>query len=64
VAFHGNHPASGVRCETCDGTGVLGLTCDLCGEYGATDRVGDEVFHLDCAEEVLADMHRVLETLA
>ena len=64
MAFHGNHPTGGVRCEICDGTGVLGLTCDFCGGYGATDRVGDEVFHLDCAEEVLADMHRVLERVA
>jgi hypothetical protein len=51
-------------CETCDGTGQVEVCCALCGEYGATDRVGDEVFHLDCAEEVLADMHHVLEELA
>ena len=38
--------------------------CGLCGEYGATDWIGDEVFHAECAEEVLADMHRVLERVA
>jgi hypothetical protein len=64
VAFHGTHPGGGTQCDVCDGAGALGLTCDLCGEYGATDRVGDEVFHLGCAEEVLADMHRVLERAA
>ena len=64
MAFHGNHPAGGVRCETCDGTGVLELTCDLCGEHGATERIGDETFHAGCAEEVLADMHRVIERAA
>jgi hypothetical protein len=64
VAFHGNRPGGGTRCEACDGAGVLEPVCGLCGEYGATDRVGDEVFHLDCAEEVLADMHRVLERVA
>jgi hypothetical protein len=37
------------RCETCDGTGQVELRCALCGEYGATDRVGDEVFHAGCA---------------
>jgi hypothetical protein len=64
VAFPGNNPAGGVRCAVCDGAGVLKPVCDLCGEYGATDRVGDEVFHAECAEEVLADMHRVLERVA
>jgi hypothetical protein len=64
VAFHGNHPAGGTRCDVCDGAGVLKPVCDLCGEYGATDRVGDEVFHAECAEEVLADMHRVIERAA
>jgi hypothetical protein len=38
--------------------------CGLCGERGATDQVGDEVFHLGCAEEVLADMYRVIERAA
>jgi hypothetical protein len=46
------------------GTGIREIICDLCGEYGATDRIGREVFHLGCAEEVLADMHRVLERAA
>jgi hypothetical protein len=64
VAFHGNDPAGGVRCPACDGTGVLERCCALCGEYGATDRIGDEVFHAECAEEVLADMHRVIERVA
>jgi hypothetical protein len=63
VAFHGNDPAGGVRCPVCDGAGVLEPVCGLCGEYGATDRIGDEVFHLGCAEEVLADMHRVIEMI-
>jgi hypothetical protein len=62
VAFHGNHPGGGTRCDLCDGAGQVEVCCALCGEYGATDRVGDEVFHLGCAEEVLADMYRVLET--
>jgi hypothetical protein len=43
---------------------MLERCCGLCGEYGATDRIGDEVFHLECAEEVLADMHRVIERVA
>jgi hypothetical protein len=64
VAFHGNDPAGGVRCEVCDGAGVLEVTCGLCGEYGATDRIGREVFHAECAEEVLADRHRVIERVA
>jgi hypothetical protein len=64
VAFHGNHPGGGTRCEVCGGTGQVGLCCALCGEYGATDRIGDEMFHLECAEEVLADMHRVIERVA
>jgi hypothetical protein len=64
IAFNGNDPAGGVRCDICDGAGVLEPVCGLCGEYGATDRIGDEVFHLGCAEEVLADMHRVLERVA
>jgi hypothetical protein len=61
VAFHGNHPGGGTRCEVCDGAGVLEPVCGLCGEYGATDWIGREAFHLGCAEEVLADMHRVIE---
>jgi hypothetical protein len=64
VAFHGNNPAGGVRCAVCDGAGVLERCCCLCGEYGATDWIGREVFHAECAEEVLADMHRVLERVA
>jgi hypothetical protein len=64
VAFPGNRPGGGVRCDICDGAGVLEPVCGLCGECGATERVGDEVFHLGCAEEVLADMHRVLERVA
>jgi hypothetical protein len=64
VAFHGNHPGGGTRCPACDGTGVLERCCGLCGEYGATDWIGREVFHLECAEEVLADMHRVIERVA
>jgi hypothetical protein len=63
IAFNGNDPAGGVRCDICDGAGVLEPVCGLCGEYGATDRIGDEVFHLGCAEEVLADMHRVIEMI-
>jgi hypothetical protein len=55
VAFHGNNPAGGVRCAVCDGAGELEVCCCLCGEYGATDRIGDEVFHVECAEEWLAD---------
>jgi hypothetical protein len=64
VAFHGNNPAGGTRCAVCDGAGVLERCCCLCGEYGATDWIGREVFHAECAEEVLADMHRVLERVA
>jgi hypothetical protein len=64
IAFNGNDPAGGVRCDICDGTGVLERCCALCGEYGATDWIGREVFHAGCAEEVLADMHRVLERVA
>jgi len=64
VAFHGNHPCGGTQCDVCDGAGVLEPVCGLCGECGATDRVGDEVFHAECAEEVLADMHRVIERAA
>lgn len=64
IAFNGNNPSGGMVCEVCDGTGVLELCCALCGEYGATDRIGNEVYHLSCAEEVLADMHRVLERVA
>jgi hypothetical protein len=64
VAFHGNHPGGGTRCDICDGAGVLERCCDLCGDYGATDWIGREVFHTECAEEVLADMHRVIERAA
>ena len=64
MAFHGNHPAGGTQCDVCDGAGQVEVYCALCGEYGATDRVGAEVFHAGCAEEVLADMHRVIERVA
>jgi hypothetical protein len=64
IAFNGNDPAGGTRCDICDGAGVLERCCGLCGEYGATDRIGREVFHAECAEEVLADMHRVIERVA
>jgi hypothetical protein len=64
IAFNGNDPAGGTRCDICDGAGELEVACGLCGEYGATDRIGREVFHAECAEEVLADMHRVIERVA
>jgi hypothetical protein len=64
VAFLGNRPGGGTRCDICDGAGVLEPVCGLCGEYGAADWIGREVFHAGCAEEVLADMHRVLERVA
>jgi len=62
--FAGNSPAGGVRCEACDGTGQVEVVCELCGEYGATDLLEGRPYHLGCAEEVLSDMHRVLERAA
>jgi hypothetical protein len=52
------------RCETCDGTGRVEVVCEWCGDHGATDLLEGRPYHLECAEEVLADMYRVIERAA
>ena len=32
TAFAGNHPGGGVRCEVCDGEGVVPIYCEACHE--------------------------------
>jgi hypothetical protein len=51
-------------CETCDGTGRAEVVCEWCGDHGATDLLEGRPYHLECAEEVLADMYRVIERAA